>query len=184
MKSSHEYQDYPRHPTLIADHVLGPATAPIIVLEYGCYCCPRETETFAAVRALRRILTDQMAFVFRHFPLVATYPTAFLAAEAAEAAAAQGCFWRMHKYLVEHACAYSREDLIHIAGELRLDAPALARDLDAHVHAERVRGHFHSGIESNVRQMPAVFVNGLRCRDEITVEGLRRMVEEASARAA
>ena len=183
MLSHRPCQNHRVRPVLTADHVLGSATASIIILEYGCYCSPREKQVFAAVSAATKMFGDQVAFVFRHYPLVATYPTAFLAAEAAEAAAAQGQFWQMHRYLADHACPYRRHDLIQAATELELDVPAFVHDLDTHVYAELVKGHFHSGVGSNLRRVPAVFVNGVRCEESITLEQLRRVVKGVGAAA-
>src|SRR5690242_13574167 len=115
MTTRRKPQNYFVCPVPAADHVFGPTSAPVILLEYGCYGCPRERQMLAGIRRLKRLFGDRIAFVFRHYPLTALYPSAFLAAEAAEAAAAQGHFWRMHNYLVDHSCSYSQQDLVQIA---------------------------------------------------------------------
>ena len=169
--------------SLAADHVLGSAAAPVVILEYGCYCCSRETQAHAAIRSVLECFPEEVAFVYRHYPLVVTYPTAFDAAEAVEASAAQGHFWEMHNYLAEHAHPYSREELIQIASDLDIDADALAWDLNSHSYCDLVKVHFQSGVRSGVRRVPAVFVNGLPLRDDVTVGGLRDTVVRAAARA-
>jgi protein-disulfide isomerase len=170
-------------PALSADHVLGPAAAPVVILEYGCYCSAREIKTYEAVCAVRDVFPEQVAFVFRHYPLVVSYPTAFDAAETAEAAAAQGHFWRMHAYLAEHAHLYTCEELLQIAADLGLDANAVAGDLASHLHRDTVTAHFLSGVRSGVRRVPAIFVNGQPLQEEVTADSLCRMVARAGARA-
>jgi protein-disulfide isomerase len=145
---------------LVPDHVAGNAWAPVIIVEYGTYCCPREIWTYPAVNAIQQSHPDQVAFVYRHFPLVRRYPSAVLAAEAAEAAAAQGQFWLMHGYLVGHPRPYCSADLARVAEELGLNADALALDLLERTHAGRVKEHFHCGIRDGVHRLPALFING------------------------
>ena len=79
-------------PLLVQDHVAGSSWARVIIVEYGTYCCPREVWTYPAIHAMQRDHPDQVALVYRHYPLVTTYPSAFLAAEAAEAAAGKAAF--------------------------------------------------------------------------------------------
>src|SRR3954452_6612907 len=87
------------------DHVLGPATAPVTLVEYGDYECPYCRAAVAIVDELQRVLPNQLGFVFRHFPLENLHPHALRAAEAAEAAGSQGRFFEMHAELFEHQAA-------------------------------------------------------------------------------
>ena len=81
------------------DHRQGPATAAIILVQYGDYECPYTRQSTTIVRAIQQQLGDQLRFVFRNFPLTAIHPHALHAAFAAEVAAAQGKFWQMHDYI-------------------------------------------------------------------------------------
>ena len=76
-------------------------------------------------------------FGFRHFPLRDIHPDAERAAEAAEAAAAQGAFWQMHDRMYESGGALSREDLIGYAAELGLDSDRVGAELDSAAHTAR-----------------------------------------------
>ena len=78
------------------DHVRGPASASVTLVEYGDYECPYCRAAVAIVEELQRVLPDDLRFVFRHFPLENLHPHARRAAEAAEAAASQGKFFEMH----------------------------------------------------------------------------------------
>src|SRR5258707_4240039 len=82
-----------------SDHVMGPTSAPITVVNYGDYQCPGCQKTHRSTEKLARELLDRVRLVHRHFPLVKSHPRALRAAEAAEAAAAQGKFWEMHRLL-------------------------------------------------------------------------------------
>src|ERR1700691_3188872 len=75
------------------DHIRGPATALVTLLEYGDYECPYCGAAHPVVEELRKSLGDRMRFVFRNFPLTQIHPNAMIAAESAEAAGAHGKFW-------------------------------------------------------------------------------------------
>jgi protein-disulfide isomerase len=144
------------------DHIAGDPEAPVVLLEYGDYQCPFCGAAYPHVEAVRAAMGHRMAFVYRHFPLVQAHPFAEPAAEAAEAAAAQGEFWAMHHRLFTHQQALSPEDLMRYAAEIGLAVDRFARELASRVHAPRVAEHFRSGVESGVQGTPTFFVNGVR----------------------
>jgi protein-disulfide isomerase len=88
------------------DHVRGPADARVILVEYGDFECPYCCQAEPVVRELVRAFGDDLAFVFRHLPLVDVHEHAELAAEAAEAAGTQGKFWEMHDMLMANQGSY------------------------------------------------------------------------------
>jgi protein-disulfide isomerase len=144
------------------DHLLGPVTAPVTLVEYGDYECPSCGQAHAVVKHLQRLLGCELCFVFRNFPLTTVHPHAQLAAEAAEAAGAQGKFWAMHDMLFAHQEALEPEDLVQYAAALGLDLHRFNSELATHVHAARVREDFMSGVRSGVNGTPTFFINGLR----------------------
>src|SRR5690349_9780727 len=103
------------------DHVLGPATAHVVVMEYGDFECPTCAQARPAVKLLLKHFQHRMRFVFRHFPLVEAHPHAERAAEAAEAAGAQGKFWPMHDMLFENQQHLKLPALRRYAEEIGLD---------------------------------------------------------------
>ena len=82
-------------PVTQLDHMLGTTTARVTLVEFGDFECPNCGQAYPAVKILRKHFGENMRFVFRHFPLREVHPHAELAAEAAEAAGAQGRFWPM-----------------------------------------------------------------------------------------
>src|SRR5262249_40759922 len=87
------------------DHIQGPDSAPVTLVEYGDYECPYCGQAYPIVKEVQQRLGDRLRFVFRNFPLTNAHPHAEHAAEAAEAAGAQGQFWEMHDSLYEHQSA-------------------------------------------------------------------------------
>jgi protein-disulfide isomerase len=100
--------------------------------------------------------------VFRHFPITTLHPLAETAAEAAEAAGAQGKFWPMHDWIYEHQDTLALDDLLAAATRLGLDAEAFAADVAGHRHERKIREDFMSGVRSGVNGTPTFFVNGVR----------------------
>jgi protein-disulfide isomerase len=160
------------------DHVLGPATAPVTLVEYGDYECPFCGAAHASLQQVRQVMGDDLRFVYRHFPLTQIHPHAYQAAEAAEAAGAQGRFWEMHDLLFENQDRLGLRDLIGYAGALDLDLERFVTDLRGHAHAGRLREDFLSGVRSGVNGTPTFFVNGVRhdggYDPESLLEALRR----------
>ena len=106
------------------DHVQGPGNAPLEVVQYGDYECPYCARAHPVIREMRDELGDRMRFGYRHFPLYRQHPHAQNAAEAAEAAAAQGRFWAMHRQLYDNRSALDRMHLVQHAENLNLDTDA------------------------------------------------------------
>jgi protein-disulfide isomerase len=154
------------------DHVLGPATAPVTLVEYGDYECPYCGAAHGAVDQVRQALGNDLRFVYRHFPLSQIHPHAYQAAEAAEAAGAQGRFWEMHDLLFDNQDRLGVRDLIGYAGALDLDLEQFVTDLRGHAYAGRLREDFLSGVRSGVNGTPTFFVNGLRHDGGYDVESL------------
>jgi protein-disulfide isomerase len=161
------------------DHVQGPATAPVTLVEYGDYECPYCRAAVAIVQDLQQLLGDQLRFVFRHFPLTGLHPHAQHAAEAAEAAAAQGRFSEMHAALFEHQEALEDDNLVQYAADLDLDTARIRRELGAHSYAGKVREDLRSGLSSGVRGTPTFYLDDVRYDGLVGVRQFLAAIREA-----
>ncbi len=158
---------------LARDHASGPTDAPVTLVEYGdyqCSYCRRAHRGILRVRDER--LPGRLRYVFRHLPNRRVHRHAQLAAEAAEAAAAQGRFWEMHDYLFTHQRALDRDGLIRAAAAIGLDVERFTRELDEHVHAARVEEDVASAAESGAAATPTFFVDDRRYDGPWDVESL------------
>jgi protein-disulfide isomerase len=81
------------------DHVQGSTDAAVTLVEYGDYECPYCGAAYPIIKEVQARMGGRLRFVFRNFPIATSHPHAEQAAEAAEAAAAQGRFWEMHDVL-------------------------------------------------------------------------------------
>jgi protein-disulfide isomerase len=134
----------------------------VTVIEYGDYECNYCRQVQPIIQEIQGLLGQQITYVFRHFPITSTHPHAQLAAEAAEAAAAQGKFWEMHNQLLAYDGVPDQPHLNQTAVELGLDVAQFEQDLDEHTFHERVRRDFVGGIRSGANGTPTFFINGVR----------------------
>ena len=156
-----------------SDHVEGPEDAPNTLVEYGDYECPDCGRLYVILRDLQREAPSRLRIVFRHYPRSGIHHHAQQAAEAAEAAGAQGKFWEMHALLFERQQALQTHDLIRYAEELTLDVERFRHELKDQTHNERVRSDFRAGVQNGVYGTPGLFLNGVRYDSEWDKESLR-----------
>ena len=164
------------------DHVRGPFEAPVTIVEYGDFECPHCGQAEPVVRELLADMGD-VRYVWRHLPLTDVHPHAQLAAEATQAAAAQGAFWAMHDLLFRHQDALRPEDLVRYADELGLDVVEFARNLQERSGAARVAADIESADLSSVSGTPTFFINGRRHYGAYDIVALKAAVKSARAQA-
>jgi len=163
------------------DHIRGPEEAAVTVLEYGDLECPYCGQAEPVVREL---LADfgELRYVWRHLPLNDVHPHAQLAAEAAEAAGAQGRFWEMHDLMFEHQDALMLRDIIGYAQQLELDMEMFKAHLKKRKGAGRIADDVESADLSGVSGTPTFFINGHRHQDAYDIATLSHAVKLAGAR--
>lgn len=165
------------------DHAQGSSEATVTLVEYGDFESGHCKEALPVVREVTRWLRGELYYVFRHFPDPDKHPNALGAAEAAEAAGAQGRFWEMHELLCTHSSTVGDAYLKSYAEELGVDMERFEREIREHTHVEKVREDLTSGVASGVTRTPAFFINGVRYRGEVDVDSLLAAIEEAGNRA-
>src|SRR5260370_917043 len=144
------------------DHVMGPPNAPVTVVNYGDYQCPGCQKTHRSTEKLARELLDRVRLVHRHFPLVKSHPRALRAAEAAEAAAAQGKFWEMHRLLYLHPDKLGDRDLHRYGNEVGLDLERFDREMASGIYADRILKELYFSLNHGITGTPTTFINGVR----------------------
>jgi protein-disulfide isomerase len=161
------------------DHTLGPASAPVKLVEYGDYECPDCLNTQPIVAELLKRHGDKILFVFRHFPQSSVHPHASAAASAAEAAAEQNKFWEMHETLFKHQKEFGDIDLSHLALRLGLEIYKFESSLGQDLHRPHIAADYESGLRSGVKGTPTFFINGTRYEGKIGVDELAAAIESA-----
>ena len=166
-----------------ADHLLGSEHARVTLVEYGDFECPSCKVAETTPKLLLERFPNKIRFIFRHFPLQEAHPHALMAAEASEAAAAQGKFWQMHDLLFQNQAHLKDKDLYRYAGQAGLDLVRYTAEMDDHIYLQKVREHIAGGRRSHIRATPAFFVDGVVQDVSFGMQGLHDAVAVAVHRA-
>ena len=154
------------------DHMLGPADAPVAVLEYGDYECPFCRGAARDVHRMLDLYPGLIRFVFRNFPIPQLHPHAEQAAEAAEAAAAQGKFWDMYQLLLRPSSRLDFDSLLSYARDLGLDVDRFGQEVTGGAYAAKIEHDVREGVRNGVNATPKFYVDGARIDGKFPLEGL------------
>ncbi len=163
-----------------SDRGLGLQSAPVTLLEYGNFECIHCGQAYPVIKQVRRLLGDNLRLVFRHFPTVATHPHALRAAEAAEAARAQGKFWEMHDELFTHQQALEDRRLSRYAVRIGLDVARFDRDLAEHTFLKQIESDYQRALfDEHVTGTPTFYINEVRYTGGADVHSLLAAIKAA-----
>ncbi|MFI4989507.1 MAG: Na+/H+ antiporter NhaA [Solirubrobacterales bacterium] len=164
------------------DHIRGPEDAPVTLVEYGDFECPFCGQAETIVRELLASSEDDVRYVWRHLPLSDVHSSAQLAAEASEAAGAQGAFWEVYDAFLSHQDALTPQDISRVAHDLHLDVERLWAEVRRHEYAPRVAEDVASADASGVSGTPTFFINGRRHQGAYDIVTLKAAVRAARNR--
>lgn len=177
--NAHARPDPVLQPLEAVDHIVGPASAGVTLVEYGDFECPSCAQAHAAMKIVLAHFGRQLRFVYRHYPQSQVHPDAERAAEAAEAAGAQGRFWPFYDLLFENQQHLKEKHLQGYAGRLSLDMARYQNEMKDHVYRQRVQEHVSSGQHLGLRGTPAFYVNGVFTDVSFGLQHLHEAIERA-----
>lgn len=171
-------------PPSTQDHIQGVLNAAVVFVMYGDYECFQSANVYRLIKVAQQQLNsssgeNHLGFIFRHFPQVQIHSHAQRAAEASEAAAAQGQFWQMHEMLFIHQQELGNGYLVEYANRLGLDISKFLQDLSGRVYVDRINADIKGGLQSGVEAAPALFINGVYYLDRWTIEQLTTAIVTA-----
>ena len=147
------------------------------LLEYGNFECIYCGGVYPIIKQARKLLGDNLRFVFRHFPTVHTHPHSLRAAEAAESAAAQDKFWQMHDELFTHQTALEDRDLSHYARRVGLDLERFTHDMTEHSFLQQIESDYQLSLfDEHVTGTPTLYLNDVRYTGAKDFENLRHAI--------
>lgn len=169
-----------KNPVTERDHIAGPATAVVTLLEYGNFECIHCGRVYPVIKQVRKLLGDDLRFVFRHFPIVQTHPHSLRAAEAVEAANAQGKFWQMHDELFKHQTALEDHDLSRYARNIGLDLGSFERQLSEHTFLKQIEHDYERSLfDEHITGTPTLYINEKRYTGASDIESLLKAIKQA-----
>jgi protein-disulfide isomerase len=164
----------------LRDHIQGPTTAAVTLVEYGDYECPYCAQAYLIVKEVQERLGNKLRFVFRNYPLSKLRPHSYQSALAVETAAAQGKFWEMYDFLFKHGQSLTDDNLRQSAAKLGLQINKFDIEFRNRTYSRHVDEDIQSGEESGVIQTPTFFINGDRYDDSWDLDSLLSALDEAS----
>lgn len=159
------------------DHIAGHRSAAVTLVEYGDYECPYCGAAYPVLKAVQRVMGNDLCFVFRNFPLAQMHPHAVRAAAFAEMAANAGKFWQAHDMLYENQ-QHLRDDDLRRYGKLLGIAPSIVEQAFGDRFLSKIEDDFRSGLRSGVNGTPSLFINGSRYDGPVDVESLTAVLEQ------
>jgi formate-nitrite transporter family protein len=169
-----------KNPVTERDHASGSATAPVTLLEYGNFECIHCGRAYPVIKQVRKLLGDNLRFVFRHFPTVQTHPHSLRAAEASEAAASQQKFWQMHDELFTHQTALEDDHLSRYARRAGLNLERFNHDMTEHSFLQQIEAEYQRSLfDEHVTGTPTIYLNEIRYTGATDLEGLLHAIRQA-----
>jgi protein-disulfide isomerase len=165
------------------DHVRGSEQAAVTVVVFGDYQSSDSVDAARDLATVRERFDGRLRVAFRHFPIGDAHPLALHAAEAAEAAGAQGRFWEMHDLILGRTRTLDAALVRGFAQQIGLDLERFDADLAGDAHLRHILEDFQSGVDSGVNGTPTFFVNGERLDGDLDDTALGQAVEDAAASA-
>jgi len=166
-------------PDEATDHIIGPVSARVSIIEYGDFECPSCGQAHAAMKIMLKHFGDRVRFVYRHYPQPEVHSHAERAAEAAEAAGAQGFFWPFYDVLFEHQEHLKEKQLRQYAEKIGLDLKRYDYEMNDHVYLQRVQEHLSQGRHLGIRGTPTFYVDGTLTDVSFGLQHLEESIERA-----
>lgn len=156
----------------IADRVLGNPAAKLVLIEYADFQCPGCAGANESIRKLIEKHPDQVALVFRHYPLNG-HTSAFAAAAVAEAAGQQGKFWEMVDLLYQNQVTWSSnvdkrdQTFKNYAENLGLDLEKFDQDRASSQVSQKIKFNSKLAQSIPISETPSFFLNGEKIEQDI-----------------
>ena len=166
-----------------SERIRGAVSAGVTIIEYSDFQCHYCKMAAPVMNQVLAAYPNDVRLVFRNFPLRRNHLQAQLAAQAAEAAAAQGKYFEMHDRLFDRQEEWSgnvaaRKAFISYAQELGLDVEQFKADMDSKGVKDKIDNDYASGVAAGVQGTPSFFVNGKRLEN---IQGYETFVQVIDA---
>ena len=161
---------------------IGPADAPITIIEFSDYQCPYCQKWEEAV--FQRLLDDyptQVRIVYRDFPLNSIHPEAAPAANAANCAGEQDSYWQYHDKLFSYELNLGKDAFLQYARELNLDMTSFTACLESDRYAAEVTADLEYAVGLGVQSTPTFFINGLYMVGAQPYETFKKLIDQELA---
>ncbi len=174
----------------IADHVIGNKDSKVVIIEYGDYQCPGCATAAPKAKAIAEKYKEDVALIFRNFPISTLHPNARAAAAAAEAAGIQGKLWEMHDLLYTNQDSWAQSSVkdrsdvfLGYARQLGIKEDKFKTDLADTQITKKINFDVAIGRKQGVTGTPSFYINGKAVESTNDADYLENAVKEALKKA-
>lgn len=181
----------PKPPQVIADTSLlvkkdsyqtSPDKGKVTLVEFGDFQCPACADAYSIVKQVEKDYGDKLNLVFRNYPLP-QHANALPAAEAAEAAGAQGKFWEMYAKLYENQDKWSSvgnpiDIFTQYAKDLGLDVDKFTGDVKGEKYKDRILSDQNDGNTIAINATPTFFLDGQKLEGIPSLDNLKSLIDQ------
>lgn len=150
-----------------ARHRLGAEDPVVMIVEFSDFFCPACASVAPLLKSVVEAYPDQVALVYRHFPLVSLYPDSQLVAQSSEVAAEEGLFWEYNELLYENQPAWRNQTgdelvatLSEYASQIGIDSDDFAERIRSSQVRQAVLTDLSLANQLGIQATPTIFVNG------------------------
>lgn len=173
-------------PTLLqindTDHIRGNKDAKATLIEYGDFQCPACGAYYPLVKKLETDFPDNLAVVYRDFPLTSIHKNAMNGAKAAEAAGLQDKFWEMHDMLYEKQDEWSnlgdpKDTFAGYAETIGIDKNQFLTDYDSQEVKDKINADIKVANQLGVNATPTFYLNSKKLTNPTGYDAFKSLVQ-------
>ena len=170
-------------PLAEGDWVKGNRDARTVLIEYSDFQCPACAFYYPYLKRLSEEFGDDLAIVYRHFPLP-MHQNAKTAAAASDAAGRQGKFWEMHDAIFDSQRLWEGSTnagnlFVEYAKKIGLDVEKFTADMMSDEVQNNVRVAYQTSVRIGLNATPSIFLDGKQLENPRDYEDLKKIVGDA-----
>lgn len=162
------------------DHIRGDINAPVKIIEFSDYQCPFCQKHHSTMQQITEEYGEQVAWVYKHFPLDSIHQNARPAAEASECVWEQKGdegFWQFTDKLFENQSSLGLTLYNQLAQEIGVDMSQFDECVSSRKYQQKVEADYQTGIKAGVNGTPANFVNGLSISGAAPYSNFKQVID-------
>ncbi|MBT4121813.1 DsbA family protein [bacterium] len=162
------------------DHILGDPNAPVKIVEFSDFECPFCSRHHPTLKQVMQEYGDQVAWVYKHFPLDSIHKEARPAAEASECVADQlgeEGFWNFTDTMFANQRSLGSSYYKEVASELGADLDEFNNCVSTGKFADKVEDDYQQGLNLGVTGTPGNFINGIEVKGAIPFATLKQIID-------
>ncbi len=163
-----------------SDHIRGNKNAPVKIVEFSDYQCSFCARHHPTMLQIMSEYGDQVAWVYKHFPLDSSHPEARPSAEASECIAEQAGddgFWQFTDTLFANQQRLGNDYYEEVAQEIGVNLSQFKECVSSRKYQQRVEADYQEGIKAGVTGTPGNYVNGISVKGAVPFAAFKQIID-------